>query len=99
MVDSYNENKLCESTSCREICREQVTPGWDSSPEWLGMVPHGCCGMRGRAVCELWAGRAEELELMLCWAAGLCRQAEAELGEETRSNWHVKAGRLETARG
>lgn len=55
--------------------------------------------MRGRAVCEFWAGRAEELELMLCWAAGLCRQAEAELGEETRSNWHVKAGRLETARG
>lgn len=98
-MDSYNENKLYESTSCQKICREQVIPGWGSSPEWLGMVPHGCCGMRGRAVCEFWAGRAEELELMLCWAAGLFRQAEAELGEETRSNWHVKAGRLETARG
>lgn len=46
-----NENKLYES--CREICREQVSPGWGSSPYCLGMLPDGCCGMRGRAVCEL----------------------------------------------
>lgn len=94
-----NEKKLYESTSCREICREHVGPGWGSGPDWLGMLPHGCCGMRGRAVCERWAARAEGLELMLCRAAGLHRQAEAESGEETRSDWHVKVGRLEAVRG
>lgn len=35
---------------------------------------------------------------MLCRAAGLHRQAEPESGEETRSDWHVKASRLEAAR-
>lgn len=63
-----NEKKLYESTSCREICREQVIPGWGSCPDRLGMLPHGCSGMRGEAVWERWAARAEELELMLCRA-------------------------------
>lgn len=55
------------------------------------------------ALCEPWAAGAEdaagELEQMPCQAAGLRRRAEPESGEETRSNWHVWAGRLEAARG
>lgn len=50
-------------------------------------------------MCERWAARAEGLELVLCRAAERSRQAEAESGEETRSDWHVKAGRLEAVRG
>lgn len=54
------------------------------------------------AVCKPWAGGAEEaageLEQMLCQAAGLCKRAEPESREETGSDWHVRAGRLEAAR-
>lgn len=49
-------SKPYESTSCREICREQLSPSQGSGPDLGGMLPHGCCGME-RAVSRACAGR------------------------------------------